>query len=90
MMWRGPCAEELRREMRLETSESLDMRLPWTKEDLSMGFEGSYLVECGRFLITEHRFGLGSLLAYGVMHFTEVLCQSYPQWVSLDSSSLSC
>lgn len=27
---------------------------------LSKGFEGSYLVECGRFLITEHRFGLGS------------------------------
>lgn len=32
MVWRGPCAEELRRETRLETSESLDMRLPWTKE----------------------------------------------------------
>lgn len=32
MVWRGPCAEELRRERRLETSESLDMRLPWTKE----------------------------------------------------------
>lgn len=47
---------------------------------LSKWSEGSYLIECGRFLITEHRFGLGSLLAYGVTYFTEVLCQAYPQW----------